>query len=967
MKGNHTDTETTGTTFSWVRAQRISPAFPGWNNPSWESAAVRILFVRLSPLEDLEESNTHLFLFSLMRSVLGEKAYGDFCFFPSYKERQAMEKTGKPWVQGLVSGKGWEAFDYLLCSCSYALELLNLPLMLRKSGIPLRASIRKEEGEPPSSLHQYPLIILGGSNILASQGLIYPDGDSFVDALYFGEAEAYGKEFFSILAEHKGLPKTETLRILEKAIPALWVATPWETEGQKDPVVGVDIPGNREEQSQVVTSGHITDEAEPPHQPIVQAESSPRPVQYARGEVQDSPFLPTAYPLFNHPGADTARLQISWGCPSFCTFCFEGWERKPYREVPLPILIDQARKLATNTGASTVELYSFNFNAHGDLFPLLYELHQVFDRVNMMSQRADILAELPGMLDYELIGEKRSFTLGIEGISQRMRDYYAKGLSEAQIKRLIRELWNRGVREIKLFFILSGHEEEDDFREFQALCEYIRNISEKSQVSENGGRPRVIFSAGFLVRMPWTPLAFDPCTFARDHLEALARRMGTIISAAGFEFRTAMEWDEYVLDQLIVAGNHQVAHFLEEGSRRGLLYDKGIRGSWEDLVQQYLTYRETLEQPGGFEGHIRPFLAPPYGNLQLSVSSEARRRAYEASQRALHRFPAQRAREAPQSLSSFYPFACFRLPGESASCGGCGACHTTEERRFLTEHQFQGSFGEYGNLLEQLIKKKRKSRPRYLMVRLPPSFAGIHREYLSAHLLSAVFQREPGLIGRLFRIEEALWSRGPWEDRLGTLCAGWTVLGAYGISGTTPQGDPWLSDEDLALVQRALAAFLHHPVTLCEAPSPEAWYPERLRINWPASSMEKELQRLRRWLASLKIATTERKGPGGERIFEVAPKDRKKRLLRELRFFFYADTEGPKERPFPSSLYGEEEGPLYGAAPLPFPEKEEENPSCWASIYIEGAQKVSLQGLFTATDYFLPTVEALGKRSDQAG
>lgn len=967
MIQQHPDIETKGTAPLWTVDERFSPSLPGWHNPSWESTGVRILFVRLSPLEDLEESNTHLFLFSLMRAVLGEKAYGDFCFFPSYKERQVLGKTGHPWLKGLASGKSWEDFDYLLCSCSYALELLNLPLMLRKSGIPLRASMRKEEGELPSSLHQYPLIILGGSNILASQGLIYPEGDSFVDALYFGEAEAYGKELFSILAEQKGRPPSEALRALKRAIPALWVATPWETEGQKTPVVGTDIPENREEQRSPPVVGYTIVQAESPHQPIAQTEPSIRSVRYARGEVKENPFLPTAYPLFNHQGADTARLQISWGCPSFCTFCFEGWERKPYREVPLPILIEQARKLAANTGASTVELYSFNFNAHGGLFPLLYELHQVFDRVNMMSQRANILTEIPGMLDYELIGEKRSFTLGIEGISQRMRDYYAKGLSEAQIKRLIKELWNRGVREIKLFFILSGHEEEEDLTEFQALCEYIRKISEESQRPEKGGGPRVIFSAGFLVRMPWTPLAFEPCLFDREHLESLARRVGKITSARGFEFRTAMEWDEYLLDQLIVAGNHQVAHFLEEGSRQGLLYDKGIRGSWEELAKQYLTYQEELEQPGGFEAHIRPFLVSPYRNLELSVSSAARQRAYEASQRALNRSQRKSTREDPGNPPSFYPFACFRLQGESAFCGGCGACRTNEERQFLTEHRFQGSPGEYGSLLEQLIKKKRKSRPRYLMVRLPPSFAGTHREYLSAQLLSAVFQREPALIGRLFRIEEALWSRGPWDERLGTLCAGWTVLGVYGTSGTNPQGSPWLSDEDAALVQRALAAFLQHPVTLCEDLSPEAWYPERLRISWSASSMEKELQRLRRWLASLKIATTERKGPGGERIFEVAPKDRKKRILRELRFFFYTDTEGPKGTPFPSSHWGGEQGPLYGAAPLPFPEKQKEGPPSWSSIYIEGAQKVSLQGLFTATDYFLAIVEALGKHSEQAG
>jgi len=148
----------------------------GWDNPPWETAQVRILFVRLSPWQDVQRSSPHLFLYSLMRCTLGAKAFGDFTFLPARTERKELDSSGRPWMRGIASGKEATEFDALLISCSYALELVNLPLLLQKSGIPLRASQRASQENS-----RWPLIIVGGSNALANQGLIFPDGASFAE------------------------------------------------------------------------------------------------------------------------------------------------------------------------------------------------------------------------------------------------------------------------------------------------------------------------------------------------------------------------------------------------------------------------------------------------------------------------------------------------------------------------------------------------------------------------------------------------------------------------------------------------------------------------------------------------------------------------------------------------------------------------------------------------------------------
>ena len=75
---------------------------------------------------------------------------------------------------GSQSKRSADAFDLVLISNAYTLELINLPYLLIRSGIPLFASERGAD---------WPPLILGGSNTMAAQCIIRQDGDSLVDAI----------------------------------------------------------------------------------------------------------------------------------------------------------------------------------------------------------------------------------------------------------------------------------------------------------------------------------------------------------------------------------------------------------------------------------------------------------------------------------------------------------------------------------------------------------------------------------------------------------------------------------------------------------------------------------------------------------------------------------------------------------------------------------------------------------------
>ena len=96
----------------------------------------------------------------------------------------------------------------------------------------------------------------------------------------------------------------------------------------------------------------------------------------------------------------SSHLQISEGCPCFCSFCAESWDRKPYRERRSDVLLRVARNLKAGMGLDEIDIYSFNFNMHSDLYQVLWDLVPLFRRIGLKSQRFDLLAHDPLMIEF---------------------------------------------------------------------------------------------------------------------------------------------------------------------------------------------------------------------------------------------------------------------------------------------------------------------------------------------------------------------------------------------------------------------------------------------------------------------------------------------------------------------------------------------------------------------------------------
>jgi len=667
---------------------------PTFGNPPFEDAVCRVLIARLSPLRDVDRSAPHLFLFHEVRRALPD-AFIDLAFFPTAAEREVLDRRGLPYLIGAQSLRPAAAFDLVLISNAYTLELINLPYLLIRSGIPLFAGQRGPE---------WPILLLGGSNAMAAQAIIREDGDSLVDGIFFGEGEGHVGRLALALAQERDMGKRGALEHAARETQGLWVAG----------------------------SFHST----------VKAVCEP-----------EAQLLPTDYPTLNSPEAHTAHLQINYGCPAFCSFCFEGYDRKPYREIPLADLIPMAYRIKQAQGVEKLNLYSFNFNTHAEILEMMLELHQLFYRVSLKSQRADILQQTTGLLQAEIEADKRAFTLGIEGISQRQRDFLHKSLNEEEISALLERILALKIRRVKLFYILTGRESDEEIAEFRAFVKWLK----RTRRAHSRRPPRVIFSFGLLIRMPFTPLRYDRLLLDEAEWKPLIGRVKSACETNGFEFRLAFDWPSYCVSQTLAMGGYWLADAIVALAQKGYCFDASLPQEYWDELRRWM--KQTDHWNDAFLGQKGPGHPFALEFVESNVPSEFLYRQYQ---------------EAQSGQDGGY---CLGREGQPGRCLGCGACPDEGQRRAITDHQIQQpERGRYLRRLRQVVTRKRRLQATFFLLRLEPRLSGVLPEFLNAFVFQRLLSRYLELVDNLLVVRESLFTLPPNDQRF-PIMSGETVFG----------------------------------------------------------------------------------------------------------------------------------------------------------------------------------------------
>jgi radical SAM superfamily enzyme YgiQ (UPF0313 family) len=769
---------------------------PTFGNPPWEASDLRLLILRLSPFRDVQSSTPHLFLAQAARQGV-PGAYIDFAFFPDSGQRRRCKEEGLPLVSGVESEKPLEAFELVLISNAYLLELLNLFYLLRRAPFALLSGERAEGA---------PLLLLGGSNALAAQALITEAGDCLVDGIFFGEGEEQVAGLLRRCQELWSVPRRLRLQELAAGTPGLWV------------------PGRLD-----------------------------RPVRRAVCSGGAPPVAP--YPVLNGPEASTVRLPLSYGCPFACAFCFEGHERKPYREIEAGEVVRAARELKLHSGAGTLELAALDPASHSGLAGLLGPLNRLFLQVRLMSQRPDSLGRAEGLLEAELLAGKRSFTFGIEGVSRRQRAFLQKGLAEREIRAVLGRVLAAKPREIKLFYILTGYEGEDDLAE---LADFADWLGAERAARHRGAR--VIFSFNRLLRMPFTPLRYDRLLLREADWTALAARCRTACRREGLEYRPLAAFGEYWCSQVMALGGYWLHRPLTLLAGQGHLFDLGLsRGA-------YVAFRDWLEAQGPLPQELAAEKPAAYPFALAFVENVPREEELLPRYRELRRRLQDRAVQGAVGSPARGPAASVRAAAQAPSGRKPSTLAASE-----AQPAAQGALAE----LADVMARKRQLQPLHARVWLPPVVRGCSPEWLAAWLMRELLRQHRELLENLLSARESLPLGGEegggrrfWFGESVLALLGWDALALRDALATASESTVGAGGSSHVLLLRGLL----------EDFRPGSFEGLRLRIRQPGLSLAEGLAALQAHLRGRHIPATVIREREGYRL-EVPAAQRRRRVV----------------------------------------------------------------------------------------
>jgi radical SAM superfamily enzyme YgiQ (UPF0313 family) len=642
----------------WMRGGELNTL----SNIEYENRSYRILIARLSTYWDTADSFTHKLLYQLVTDHLD--MYADLSYLPSVTDAQVFDFHEVPWIIGTSSKRGALQFDMIAFSNSIVQELVNIPIMLRKSGIPIKKQERLLQKEVP-------LIILGGANALYTSALSI--SDPIVDGIFVGEDPALIKELFTIAHDGKlaGRSKQDVLEKMETL------------------------------------------------QGFYQPDKRKSTVKFTPATIPDDQLLRNAPVMYTEEQMGTGNLQISEGCPAFCSFCAESWGRKPYRELSIEKIRSAASEMKASMGLETLELYSFNFNMHREFYTILKDMTAVFSSIGLKSQRFDTIAKEPELVKCLHAVGKASITCGLEGISGRLRRYLHKSLDDQELKNSLSILIRAPLRELKIFLIATGKETVEDFTEFCTFLAYIKKV-----ISMAGRKPRIIFSMTPLVRFPYTPLECEDAPEAALCREVVLQTE-RFVNSRGFEFRDSADSNDYYLSQMLIRAQDK----------------RIITAIYTAVVQSgFVYYREvTTELLQAIESELKRAKLKPADAMKGLSPETIDNRPVKINIKDT--FLVEQAQAAETFTDKGF---CMGDSDVAGSCHSCGACESEQDIAAITELRNPRSLSI--DALRKRVKDRQESISISFKMDIPAARRGIPRKNTGIALARAMMLSDKRLV-----------------------------------------------------------------------------------------------------------------------------------------------------------------------------------------------------------------------------
>lgn len=593
----------------------------------WDTAPLRICLVGGMTYRNSVGNLAIPLLYSEITEDGPQDWYIDRAYAPESRKNFELTSKGHIPTFGLQSHQPLANFDILAFSCSYLQTMLHVGLILKWSGIPPKAKDRTAE---------HPLVLVGGHHAYVNMEPIW----EIPDVIFVGEFSEGGRKLLEDYheARQEGVEKWD------------WITDYAKIDESGNPRAGFYVPSfYTEEYSQEypypISAKYSHVEGVPDRVPKAYV------VHLDTGmHISGSPLVP-----FVNPTMGTAEIQSSQGCDySACTFCSEGQTNKPFRFFSVDRIVEYAKKQMLNTGMRSFTLAAFDGAGHPQKNYLLHRLlEEVSDNVSLLSLRVDETANDPAFARLSTLSGNRTLSVGVEGMSERMRRVFVKGCPEDSILKVCKFGMENGATKIK-FFLIANHpwETEADRMEWIETLKKVEEI--KTQL---GSKCQILSSWTPLVIMPWTPLQWEAPTPDHRTLHGVIREIKAQ-TKTDFRIGSGGRRDEAYMAQLLQLGDRRLSVVMDWCLERDFIhYGSTPKGTIEKLAN-VMARIPGFPEPIGFKHFFRARDYDeilPWDVIDIFVEKGWLQMVNEVSKLAEQ-----------------------EIPGCTTGCSACGACTTID-------------------------------------------------------------------------------------------------------------------------------------------------------------------------------------------------------------------------------------------------------------------------------------------------
>ncbi len=445
------------------------------------------------------------------------------CFAPDLDMAEKLRENNIP-LFSLETKEALGNFDLLGMSIGFELQYTNICYMFDLAQIPMFAKDRSED---------FPIIFAGGPCMVNPM----PFAD-FFDAILVGEGEKNLKEFSELCLDckQKGMTKEQTLQLAQK-------------------LDGVYIP------------------------------SFNNPTKRAVVEDLDKAYFPTKILVPNCEIVhDRSTIELFRGCANGCRFCQACFYYRPIRERKVDTLVNYATQLMDSTGYEELSLSSLSTSDYSCLKELV-------DKLVVETEKRKVKLALPSLrldsFEAEIYEDMHgaSLTFAPEAGTQRLRNVINKNISDEDITNSFKQALERGVKNVKLYFILGLPTETQE--DLQGIVDIVKKLKYLHKQYGASKILNVVVSTSVFIPKPLTPfqwerqITIEEMKQKQDFMKENLRIKGVKYSWHGAE--------SSVIEAVLARGDKQLSKVIYEAYKNGCVFDSWSENfhyeNWEKAFQ----------------------------------------------------------------------------------------------------------------------------------------------------------------------------------------------------------------------------------------------------------------------------------------------------------------------------------------------------------------------------------------------